>query len=581
MPSITYWTRLEPRSRRDDATPNLAAPVRDAAWMLSRQWQTGEFKGEDAATAVSAKISGVADRLAWYKPLSGAVRPLDPARPLETDVERETPAWGLRMRVQAGQWLSRELARAGADAAPFAGRYRLEPPASPDDLPPGVLRYWLAAAGRAIDGRKAAEDIVVRSGTQPPEAGRITVYSDSERVEFPEGLEPADRDAAGRAVRAFEAWLRRTYGGAHPGDSCWKPSQLEYGFSVAAPGPDGRKVLQADEYAGGHLDWYSFSLGDPATLEPAGPAPSEPAALEQSFVPANMHFRGFPNRRWWQFEDGQTDFGELRVGKPDLGKLLLMEFAMQASNDWFVVPFKLPLGSLCRITKLVVTDVFGEKTLIEPAGKGAEQDWQRWSMFTLSRAGALAPEGADASTLFFLPPSLGWSVESPAIEDVRLLRDEMGNMVWGVEKTYEDELGDPVDGYEEFQRRRAMAPEAAHDGPLPRYRLSSSVPDNWIPFVPAHTGSQRRAVALERAALISVDGAAPARPRGLILEPGVSPYRVNEEEVPRGGTVVTRAWQLARWVDGSLHLWVGRRKTAGGGEGSSGLRFDAVLEKKV
>ena len=32
----------------------------------------------------------------------------------------------------------------------------------------------------------------------------------------------------------------------------------------------------------------------------------------------------------------------------------------------------------------------------------------------------------------------------------------------------------------------------------------------------------------------------------------------------------------ARWFDGNPLLWIGRRKTIGRGEGSSGLRFDVV-----
>jgi hypothetical protein len=39
---------------------------------------------------------------------------------------------------------------------------------------------------------------------------------------------------------------------------------------------------------------------------------------------------------------------------------------------------------------------------------------------------------------------------------------------------------------------------------------------------------------------------------------------------------VTRAYQLARWIDGGTYLWLGRRKTVGRGEGSSGLRFDTT-----
>ena len=51
-------------------------------------------------------------------------------------------------------------------------------------------------------------------------------------------------------------------------------------------------------------------------------------------------------------------------------------------------------------------------------------------------------------------------------------------------------------------------------------------------------------------------------------------YYVNEEEVPRAGKIVTRGFQRARWFDGRTLVWVGRRATAGRGEGSSGLAFD-------
>ena len=37
-----------------------------------------------------------------------------------------------------------------------------------------------------------------------------------------------------------------------------------------------------------------------------------------------------------------------------------------------------------------------------------------------------------------------------------------------------------------------------------------------------------------------------------------------------------RHYQYARWIDGSTFLWLGRRKSTGRGEGSSGLRFDRV-----
>jgi hypothetical protein len=66
-------------------------------------------------------------------------------------------------------------------------------------------------------------------------------------------------------------------------------------------------------------------------------------------------------------------------------------------------------------------------------------------------------------------------------------------------------------------------------------------------------------------------------PRGVLLREGLDAgerYFVHEEEVPRGGAVVTRAFQRSRWRHGRVSTWLGRRKTTGRGPGASGLRFD-------
>jgi hypothetical protein len=51
---------------------------------------------------------------------------------------------------------------------------------------------------------------------------------------------------------------------------------------------------------------------------------------------------------------------------------------------------------------------------------------------------------------------------------------------------------------------------------------------------------------------------------------------VAEEDVPRAGAVVKRSIQCARTSDGCAYLWIGRSKTVGTVEASSGLRFDSV-----
>src|SRR5881227_3639501 len=63
LPTAVVWNRLEGRPRSDDLTRPLRAEVRDPAWMLARQWQFGEFEGEDAGTPIQAKMTAVASLL--------------------------------------------------------------------------------------------------------------------------------------------------------------------------------------------------------------------------------------------------------------------------------------------------------------------------------------------------------------------------------------------------------------------------------------------------------------------------------------------------------------------------------------
>jgi hypothetical protein len=60
-------------------------------------------------------------------------------------------------------------------------------------------------------------------------------------------------------------------------------------------------------------------------------------------------------------------------------------------------------------------------------------------------------------------------------------------------------------------------------------------------------------------------------PHGRILAP-TGPVR--EEAIPHVGLRIQRTVSRARWIDGSTHLWISRRRRVGIGTGSSGLRFD-------
>ena len=98
--AITLWNRLEGRPRKEDFDRSLRAEVRDPLWMLTRQWQFGEFKGEDAGSAVKARVQLNTSRIDRYavksedpdatggEQFENAV-PYDQSLPLEIEVERE------------------------------------------------------------------------------------------------------------------------------------------------------------------------------------------------------------------------------------------------------------------------------------------------------------------------------------------------------------------------------------------------------------------------------------------------------------------------------------------------------------
>jgi hypothetical protein len=189
----------------------------------------------------------------------------------------------------------------------------------------------------------------------------------------------------------------------------------------------------------------------------------------------------------------------------------------------------------------------------------------------------LSADGGLAEYALLPPSALRSTVDGPDIEEVRFLRDEQANLVWAVEAVAEDGTGRPRPGNQRATAIPDPPPASATDG-LP-YRLQTTVPVHWIPFLPVQIDDSRRAVALERSAMQrDVDGVLTAvAPAGRVLRPpGVDPYRIPEEEVPRSGTRVLRAVRRTRWVDGSTQLWTARRRRAGQGGAASGLRYDVT-----
>lgn len=586
-PTSVMWNRLEGRPRRTDFSRALKAEVRDPLWMIARQAQLGEYIGDDAASPVAAKVAWTTDTVNRMVGRNGAVEPYDGSAPLEAVIEalpvplsRAGRIHNADLRLALGRRWHALLDRngLGIHSQRFRTHYGFtapDPVAKADFPLTAAAANWqflAAIAGRAIDGgallehlspggTKASDDL----GFLEPDKSRIDSLGDS-----------------------FLAWANRLYFQPNAELESWNPRHLEYSVGLSAPSGGDKAALAAAEYHGGRLDWFHFDVAPPGAEDLAGAA--SPVQVT-SFVPVPVQFEGMPNTRHWAFEEGVTNFGDIKPDTTDIAKLLLIEFGLVFANDWFLLPLDLPVGSLTRVRGLAVTNVFGERVLIEPAVTSAGP-LQSWQMFRLTDKGA-------SDDRLFLPTTAPPGLESAAVEAVDFVRDEVSNMVWGLERIVQTADGASRPGREvalelnrKFQSAVPPADPADTAGTAGTatitYKLMNSVAEHWIPFVPIHVPDDNREIQLQRAAmprlLAGEQGIAPEkiRPRTALLREGLdavepTSYLVAEEEVERAGTVVETRWQRCRWADGNVILWLGHRRMVGRGEASSGLAFDLLV----
>jgi hypothetical protein len=568
-PSITYWNRVEPSPRSDSLVRGLEAAVRDPAWFLARQWQMGEFRGEDAGSAATVSFRARTTRFESWRARNDEAQPFDMRAPLEALVEDEdvSPNWALA--VELGQVLARMLVRAGASATTIDLFRNAYPTPRPNDLTVAarrdheLVRFLRVCGGRSIDGVAALTAAAAAAPSVPAAVG------------VPAG---AEETAAQAALASFIEWERAVYGRVGTADApAWRPERLDYDLEITARTATGDRT-RMHAYAGpnGEFDWYAFDeIGRDAQRSDSALAVEESAF---SLFPTTVSFSGMPHSRWWQFEDARFNWTSVDADRRELAKAMILDFMLVQSNDWFLVPFGHKVGSLVTIDQLLVRDVFGEYTLGARADADAAGDRARWTMYT-TVVGAAGGEAA--AEYFILPPStLRTTTDGPNLEEVRFMRDEQANLVWAVEARAENGVGRAWPGHERALAFPDDAPAPPDtDAPL-RYRLQTSAPMHWIPFPPVQIDATRRAVALERAAMQRfIDGALHRiEPVGRVLRPtnldNPAIYRIREEEVTRSGERVLRANKRSRWIDGSTHAWISRRRRAGLGEGSSGLRYD-------
>jgi hypothetical protein len=503
----TVWTRLEPDSRDGRMDEGLRARVHDPLWMLTRQWQLGEFQGEDAGSPVDVYVDVAFDGISRYRPVGeGDADVTKPGReydgePLEALVEREAVSTGqrgpnARLAAQGGGTFLRLLRRHTSttpEVSEFADGYVLPESLADADEPVDEegQRYTDFVGGRVLDGHRVflAVDAALSGGNWTPNP-TLPWTGDADwegpgQMPTPDGVSAGDGDYE-TAAREYHGWYANLYEEPDADeDDAWDPTRMEYDFQVATGGPGEddttETVLSTAGYAGGRLGWPDFSPVRPGeerspsvqlisdtppdedddregpSLFADGETGGTTTHEQRYFLPTKVRFKGMPSRRYWEFEDADVDLS--KISSDDVSSQALLNFALVYGNDWYSFPVEAPLGSLVRIPYLSVKDSFGIEDEVVPLSEGgnmpgAEEDvyWNAFSVRDL-------PNHDEPG--LFVPPVFDDVTESDPVERVSMSRDEMANLAFAVEQRFESVTGQPLD------REEYVAPDLVVEGVAP------------------------------------------------------------------------------------------------------------------
>ena len=627
---VSFGHRLESRTRDEDLTNALRFRVHDPLWMLARQWQLGELKGNNAGSALAVECY-IKRRMAK---VSEGKQQCDPIEPEVESVNHDaTPL----MRVEAAMYFI-DLLQTYCKGFNHAGALK-------------ALRTIFPLDDMAKDfGNSSLEAVEVQEHTRSLNT-RLGVFSKAFATKLFDGVKLYDsllgndeRRLYETVKRTYEAikphcencgkydenqfyweplsyfkdWMQKTYFPKDKETSHWKNNQLGYDCKVEV----GQKVFEAKDYSSGQLSWYSFDICSESSSNDSGQT-ERPTA-----IPTLATYPGAPSKRLWQFEDHKVFLGNA-VGMQAKGNIAMMQYATMYGNDWMLIPLTTELGTYFSVDKIIVTDSFGITSLINKMS-GTDDDnnvsfGQRWQMFGNVYNG----QRKRADSGLFFPPALNQIMEGTPLEEVQLLRDETSNMVWGVETSTYDGCGGNIDLGMEATQVQTFIDEQNHpklenetptleirkeeDGSIHTasnrtadyaYVLQTQVPLNWIPFVPQHpSDSQKqcepfflggRDVVLRRGKMPCFfnNEYKAVRPRTQFLSQGIrkeneadgvkeSPLIINEEEVQQVGTRIVKNFQRARWINGKTFNWLGYQTQIKGMQGNSGLLFDSLIDANV
>jgi hypothetical protein len=499
------YTRMEPRTRKKDFASALSFEVFDSLWMLARQWQFGRFKANDCGSAVTTKVKVSRRRLdSLYPRCNGnAQKAYSTDTPMEYEVEKTNRPISPFVRIESALHFKKRVEKTcfsletketaqqrGALFKQLIQLFPLEPfvpvVAEQDktletlkaEQNSNLRRLYAAYGKRTFDGYKLFE-------------------ASTEKI-----LHPLPPLASLRnVIEEYKAWFRKKYLPVErEEDNCWNERKMGYELGMG----ENANVYEAEDYHSGRLSWYSFdAVGN---FSKAGK--KEEKLL--SYFPTPADFPCAPKRRLWEFEDATVQFGQQTNDDFSmLSNAVVMQYVTMYSNDWMLTPVEAEAGTVLDVEGILVTDTFGERLFIDTSAEQTDDLWpdveftDRWSLFGTARLDAYESNHYMPQGGLLFPPTLRRTEESKAIEEVQFLRDEMANMLWGIETLISDgcdgtwvgkDLSDAVLSVIDAQRGEGSE-EEEHDY---SFLVQNRVPLHWIPFIPQKTEGEIREIQFRR-----------------------------------------------------------------------------------